>query len=101
MAIPVLGETRDGKETQRGHIFNIKFKLPIVNDGIEYKDDKNKSKGYSIVNGKKGSVVDLDVTNKGRPKKNLTNLNVHTVSFNGDGLVLQVSLLDPFFYYDF
>ena len=66
---PVMGETRDGKETQRGHIFNIKFKLPIVNDGIEYKDDKNKSKGYSIVNGKKGSVVDLDVTNKGRPKK--------------------------------
>ena len=32
---PVIGETREGKETQRGHIFNIKFKLPIVNDGIE------------------------------------------------------------------
>ena len=24
---PVMGETREGKETQRGHIFNIKFKL--------------------------------------------------------------------------
>ena len=79
---PSIGETREGKDTQRGHIFNIKFKLPIVNDGIEYKNENKKSNGYSIVNGKKGSVVDLDVTNKGRPKKNLTNLNVHTVSFN-------------------
>ena len=26
---PVIGETREGKDTQRGHIFNIKFKLPI------------------------------------------------------------------------
>ena len=41
------------KTTQRGHIFNIKFKLPIVNDGIEYKDDKNKSDGYSLIDGKK------------------------------------------------
>jgi hypothetical protein len=48
-----MGETREGKDTQRGHIFNIKFKLPIVNDGIEYKDDQNKSKGYSLKNGKK------------------------------------------------
>jgi hypothetical protein len=40
-----LGGTREGKDTQRGHIFNIKFKLPIVNDGIEYKDDKKKSGG--------------------------------------------------------
>ena len=42
---PLLGETREGKDTQRGHIFNIKFKLPIVNDGIEYKNDKKKSGG--------------------------------------------------------
>ena len=39
----VIGETRDNKETQRSHIFNIKFKLPIVNDGIEYKDEQNYS----------------------------------------------------------
>jgi DNA invertase Pin-like site-specific DNA recombinase len=50
---PVIGQTREGKDTQRGHIFNIKFKLPIVNDGIEYKDDKNKSDGYSLIDGKK------------------------------------------------
>jgi hypothetical protein len=36
-----------GKEIQRSHIFNIKFKLPIVNDGIEYKNDKKRSDGYS------------------------------------------------------
>ena len=50
---PVMGETRDGKETQRGHIFNIKFKLPIVNDSIEYKNKQNKSEGYSLKDGKK------------------------------------------------
>ena len=47
---PSIGETREGKDTQRGHIFNIKFKLPIVNDDIEYKNDKKKSEGYSIIN---------------------------------------------------
>ena len=69
---PVMGETREGKETQRGHIFNIKFKLPIVNDGIEYKDDKNKSKGYSLKNGKKSiDTFELEVMN-GRPSKKNT-----------------------------
>jgi len=50
-----MGETRGGKETQRGHIFNIKFKLPIVNDSIEYKNDKKKSDGYSLKDGKKST----------------------------------------------
>ena len=69
---PVIGETREGKETQRGHIFNIKFKLPIVNDGIEYKDDKKKSDGYSLKDGKKSIKTELPVMN-GRPsKKKLT-----------------------------
>ena len=67
---PVMGETREGKETQRGHIFNIKFKLPIVNDSIEYKNDKKKSDGYSLKDGKKSSkTIDL-LVNSGRiPKK--------------------------------
>jgi len=38
---PVMGETRKGKESQRSHVFDIRFKLPIVNDGIRYKNDKN------------------------------------------------------------
>ena len=48
-----MGVTREEQETQRGHIFNIKFKLPIVNDSIEYKNKQNKSKGYSLKDGKK------------------------------------------------
>ena len=64
-----MGETREGKETQRGHIFNIKFKLPIVNDGIEYKNDKKKSDGYSFKKGKKSiDTFELEVMN-GRPTK--------------------------------
>ena len=48
-----MGETREGKDTQRGHIFNIKFKLPIVDDSIEYKNDKKKSDSYSLIDGDK------------------------------------------------
>ena len=36
-----MRETREGKESQRGHVFDIRFKLPIVNDDIRYKNDKN------------------------------------------------------------
>ena len=68
---PVLGETREGKDTQRGHIFDIKFKLPIVNDGIDYKNDKKKSDGYSLKDGKKSVKTDELLTMNGRPKKKL------------------------------
>ena len=51
----------------------MKFKLPIVNDGIEYKYDKEKSVGYSIVDGKKSTKADELITMNGRPsKKKLT-----------------------------
>ena len=63
-----MGVTREEKETQRGHIFNIKFKLPIVNDSIRYKNEQNKSEGYSIKYGKKESVIDQEVS-WGRPTK--------------------------------
>ena len=39
--------SREGKETQRGHIFNIKFKLLIVKVSIKYKNDKKNSDDYS------------------------------------------------------
>ena len=84
---PVLGETREGKDTQRGHIFNIKFKLPIVNDGIEYKNDKKKSDGYSLKDGKKSVKTDELLTMNGRPSKKKDELErVHPNSFNGSGL---------------
>ena len=57
---PVLGETREGKDTQRGHILNIKFKLSIVNDGIEYNNDRKKSDGYSIVHETKNLLLIKD-----------------------------------------
>ena len=65
----VMDYTRDSKETQRGYIFNIKFKLPIVNNGIEDKNvknvkndkndknDKKNSDGYSLKDGKKAINV--------------------------------------------
>ncbi len=81
---PVIGETREGKDTQRGHSFNIKFKLPIVNDSIEYKNEQNKSKGYSVIDGKKESIIDQEVF-FGRPtKKKLTNLSVQPKLLNGN-----------------
>ena len=73
-----MGETRDGKETQRGYIFKIKFKLPIVNDGIKYKDQKNKSNGYSIVDGDKETIVDQGLNFRGEDKKFFTKFDVHT-----------------------
>ena len=51
----------------KDHIFNIKFKLPIVKDGIEYKDDKKKSDGYSLKDGKKSTkTLELKVKNGNR-----------------------------------
>ena len=69
-----MGETREGKDTQRGHIFNIKFKLPIVNDSIEYKNKQNKSDGYSMKNGKKSiKTKELIVNNGNRYNHNYLN----------------------------
>ena len=62
-----MGETREGKETQRGHIFNIKFKLPIVNDSIEYKNEQNKSDGYSLKDRKKSTKTSELLVMNGRP----------------------------------
>jgi len=44
---------------------------PIVNDGIEYKNDKKKSDGYSLKDGKKSVNTDELLTMNGRPKKKL------------------------------
>ena len=99
-----MEETREGKDTQRGHIFNIKFKLPIVNDGIKYKNDKKKSDGYSLKDGKKSTKTkELQVNNGNRynhvyveddskKKVDLTGYNPN--SFHGDGLVLLVHVSD-------
>ena len=64
-----MGVTREEKETQRGHIFNIKFKLPIVNDSIEYKNEQNKSDGYSLKDRKKSTKTSELLVMNGRPTK--------------------------------
>ena len=82
---PVIGETREGKETQRGLIFNVKFKLPIVKDSIEYKNKQNKSDGYSLKDGKKSTRTEEQMVYKGNiSKKKLTNSMFHTKSFHGN-----------------
>lgn len=36
------------------------FKVPYINDNLIWKDEKDKSKGYEVVKGKKTLIVDLD-----------------------------------------
>ena len=79
-----MGETREGKDTQWGHIFNIKFKLPIVKDSIKYKNDKKKSDGYSLKDGKKSTRTEEQMVYKGNiSKKKLTKSMFHPKLFNG------------------
>tara|TARA_Y100001949_G_scaffold165406_1_gene161102 strand:+ start:250 stop:720 length:471 start_codon:yes stop_codon:yes gene_type:complete len=50
---PIFALNRDEVEKQSGHKLTVNFKQPIVDDSIVYEDEKNKSKGYNVVNGKK------------------------------------------------
>ena len=66
---PTFDENRDGKRVQVGHKLNVNFRLPIVNDRIEYLNPKNKSKGYNLVKGKKKlNVGSLSILKGGRGK---------------------------------
>ena len=56
--------------------------FPFVGDSIEYKNEQNKSEGYSIKYGKKESVIDQEVS-WGRPtKKKLTKKSVPPISLS-------------------
>ena len=53
---------------------------------IEYKDDRNKSDGYSLIDGKKSvKTKEQQVYIGNVSKKKLTNSMFHPNSFNGDG----------------
>ena len=65
---PRMGKNRDDKPIQVGHILDVNFKLPIVNDSIKYVDPKNKTKGYTVVNGKKSLEIVQDISKGGRGK---------------------------------
>jgi site-specific DNA recombinase len=66
---PINGKDRDNNPKQIGHKLVINFKLPIVRDSIRYKDPKNKSKGYTLINGKKELTLNTDIPVGGRGKK--------------------------------
>lgn len=44
---------------ENAHEILIHFRLPIVDDGIAWKDEKKKSKGYQLVSGKKKPAADF------------------------------------------
>jgi len=66
---PKMGKNRDMEDKQIGHNLKINFRYPIVNDSIEYNDEKNKKKGYKVVNGKKSTTETLKINLGGRGKK--------------------------------
>jgi hypothetical protein len=67
---PTNGKNRDGVEKQIGHKLKIRFSQPIVGDSIEYNDNKNKKKGYKVVNGKKvKDIGSMTINVGGRGKK--------------------------------
>ena len=50
-------------------MFLIKFKLPIVDDELVYKNPKKKSQGYTLKKGKFKLEDTLEISVGGRPKK--------------------------------
>lgn len=66
---PINGKDRSDNPIQVGHSLKVNFKLPIVKDSIRYKDSKNKSKGYTLVNGKKKLMIETLIPKGGRGKK--------------------------------
>jgi len=55
---------------KKEHIVTIQFKLPLVNDKIDYHDPNNKSKGYKVVDGKNLLLDNIPIDLGGRPFKN-------------------------------
>ena len=62
----------DEKEQQ--HIVNIQFKLPLVNDKIDYKDPDDKTKGYSVQDGNTEFLGSIPIKSPWGTKKDLDNL---------------------------
>ena len=64
-------KNRDGELVQLGHSFDIQFKMKIVNDKLEWNDLQNKSKGYTIIDGKtnkKSPIINV-MSGRGQPRK--------------------------------
>ena len=66
---PIEGKDRDDNPKQVGHQLVINFKLPIVKDSVRYKDSQNKTRGYTLVNGKTELTLNTEIPVGGRGKK--------------------------------
>ena len=62
-------KNRDGIVKQVGHQLKVKFKLSIVDDKLVWKDEKDKNKGYDVLNGKKELTLNQEISLGGRGKK--------------------------------
>ena len=71
---PKMSKNRDNETKPIGHTLKINFKLPIVNDSIEYNNVKKKSEGYKIKNGTKSCTKFLETNLGGRKKKEIKNV---------------------------
>lgn len=68
---PKIGENRNGEQIQVGHKLKVKFKLPIIDDKLEYINESKKSEGYRVINGKKVKdigTVGINVGGRGKKK---------------------------------
>ena len=63
------GRSRDGKDIQVGHSFDIHFNLKVVKDKLVYKDTNKKSLGYDIKLGKSQLNTGTLNTGSGRGRK--------------------------------
>ena len=61
-------EVQYDKESKE-HVLDIQFKLPLIGDGIEYQDKKDKSKGYQLVDGDQVAGLNIPLQdNTGKTK---------------------------------
>lgn len=49
---------------RRTHVVNLRLKLPLIGDSIEYKDKNKKSKGYTVNDGSFEKEIELPTNNK-------------------------------------
>ena len=90
----------DGEKKQ--HIITIKFKLPLVDDRIDYNDPNNKSKGYKVGEGKSDLLGQIE-WKSGRPKKGEEKAYPHshsTVAQGACGYAFLIKDSDVFFSFD-
>ena len=61
-------EVQYDKESKE-HVLDIQFKLPVIGDGIEYQDKKDKSKEYQLVDGDQVAGLNIPLQdNTGKTK---------------------------------